>query len=457
MIKKILYMFITSILTLSCSQGFLDIKPAKNLVVLSTIEDFEALLDRVAIFNEKGSQSLSLISSDDYFLTKSSWETIVTPFQRNVYIWDKEIFEGTQSADWDNGYERIFYSNIAIEGLNKIVPSENDQKKWNDVMARALFHRAWNHFNILVLFGEYGSESQDLSNKIGIPLRKESDITIPVTRENVKAAYDFIIEDLNNAQTLFDDSKYNIERPSKQSVLALLARVYLYFQDYEKAFHNADLCLKMNAELIDYNELDASRSYPFPAYGLNNKEILFNSWQPSISALAQSRLCIDTNLLVTYSNDDLRLGMFFRDNGLGNKTFKGSYVGNLFMFSGISLNEVYVIGMEAAARIDKLDVALSLYNNLKIKRINKLSYVPQYEVSKDQLIELILKEKRKEMVLRSNRWEDLKRFNNTSGAKMILTRKLDNQIYTLPPFDNRYTMPIPEYVIKFSGVQQNIR
>jgi len=70
---------------------------------------------------------------------------------------------------------------------------------------------------------------------------------------------------------------------------------------------------------------------------------------------------------------------------------------------------------------------------------------------------MILKEKRKEMVLRSNRWEDLKRFNNTSGAKMILTRKLDNQIYTLPPFDNRYTMPIPEYVIKFSGVQQNIR
>src|SRR5690606_5569264 len=120
MIKKILYVFITSILTLSCSQGFLDIKPAKNLVILSTIEDFEALLDRVAIFNEKGSQSLALISSDDYFLTKSSWETIVTPFQRNVYIWDKEIFEGTQSADWDNGYERIFYSNIAIEGLNKI-------------------------------------------------------------------------------------------------------------------------------------------------------------------------------------------------------------------------------------------------------------------------------------------------------------------------------------------------
>ncbi len=455
--KMKIWFIILSIICYGCADKFLDLKPAKNLVILSTIKDFESLIDRVSVFNEKGSQSLALLSSDDYFLTENSWKTMSSAFQRNAYVWNTEIFEGTQSADWDNGYERIFSANLAIEGLNKIKPSSNDQQYWNNVMGRALFHRAWNHFNLLVLFGEYGAVLGENNKRKGIPLRKESDITIPVTRESVAAAYDIIVNDLLKAEKLFDEQQFNIERPTKRSVLALLARVFIYMQDYEKAYHYADLCIKSSGELIDYNDLDASKSYPFPAYGVGNKEILFNSWQPSITALAENRLCIDTALMTLYHQKDCRLALFFKENGSGYKAFKGSYVGNLFLFSGISLNEVYLIGMESATRIDKLDEALLLYNALRKKRIVTDSYSQQMMVPKAQLLELVIDEKRRELVMRSNRWEDLKRFNNTDGAFMVLTRKLGLSTFNLNPFDKKYNLPIPDYVIKLSEIEQNQR
>ncbi|SEM08104.1 hypothetical protein SAMN05216436_101351 [bacterium A37T11] len=56
--------------------------------------------------------------------------------------------------------------------------------------------------------------------------------------------------------------------------------------------------------------------------------------------------------------------------------------------------------------------------------------------------------------MRGLRWMDIKRLNK-EGANITLTRNLNGQIYTLPPNDPRFALPIPEDVIDLSGMQQN--
>jgi hypothetical protein len=55
------------------------------------------------------------------------------------------------------------------------------------------------------------------------------------------------------------------------------------------------------------------------------------------------------------------------------------------------------------------------------------------------------------------RWIDLRRLNTDSRYAVTLTRNLNNQIYTLPPNDQRYVLPIPDLEIKLSGIEQNPR
>ena len=43
------------------------------------------------------------------------------------------------------------------------------------------------------------------------------------------------------------------------------------------------------------------------------------------------------------------------------------------------------------------------------------------------------------------------------GANITLKRDLDGTIYTLPPNDPRYVMPIPQDEINLSHIEQNAR
>jgi len=69
----------------------------------------------------------------------------------------------------------------------------------------------------------------------------------------------------------------------------------------------------------------------------------------------------------------------------------------------------------------------------------------------------ILVERRKELVLRNVRWFDLRRLNKDPRLAKTLLRKLNGQVYQLPPNDPRYTQYIPQSVIDLSGIEQNIR
>ncbi|HEY0177744.1 MAG TPA: RagB/SusD family nutrient uptake outer membrane protein, partial [Pedobacter sp.] len=71
-------------------------------------------------------------------------------------------------------------------------------------------------------------------------------------------------------------------------------------------------------------------------------------------------------------------------------------------------------------------------------------------------LRIVLQERRKELIMRGIRWMDIKRLNK-EGANITLTRKLNGNVYTLPANDLRFALPIPDDVIAFSGMKQNLR
>jgi hypothetical protein len=77
-------------------------------------------------------------------------------------------------------------------------------------------------------------------------------------------------------------------------------------------------------------------------------------------------------------------------------------------------------------------------------------------VDATEALNIILIERRKELLMRGLRWMDIKRLNK-EDAGIVMKRTINGQTYTLLPNDLRYSFPIPEDVISLSGMQQNPR
>lgn len=98
-------------------------------------------------------------------------------------------------------------------------------------------------------------------------------------------------------------------------------------------------------------------------------------------------------------------------------------------------------------------------NRLLAKRWDKNTvYVPYSTADENEALRKILQERRKELPFTANlRWSDLRRLNKDPRFAATLSRNLNGEIYTLPPNDKRYVLPIPDIEIQLSGIQQNER
>ena len=109
-------------------------------------------------------------------------------------------------------------------------------------------------------------------------------------------------------------------------------------------------------------------------------------------------------------------------------------------------------------RLGSINAAMDDLNALIIKRWkNNGTFVPFTAATANEALAKVLKERRKELIFRGLRWTDLRRLNKDPRFAITLTRNLNGVVYTLPPNDDRYTLPIPDQEIKISGIAQNPR
>jgi hypothetical protein len=467
-IRIIFLLLLIGLMAEGCRKSFLAQKPSTNLLIPNSLTVLQELLENESVMNI--TPALGEVSADNYYLLYTAWMQLDIK-EYNAYIWAPDLYDGQGLvSDWDFPYQQVFYANTVLQGLAGIQADSTDQAQWDMLKGWALFCRAYAFFNIAELFAN-PYDSSTAATDPGIPIRLSSDINEKTTRATLQASYAQILSDLNSAEELLPTAipVNNLNRPSKLAVQALLARIYLSVRDYMDAGKYADSVLQEYSYLLDYNTL-AQDSGNYIIIQRNMPEILYQSNFPdqyngnTLVGVICSGCIVDTNLIASYTPNDLRRSIYFQQDTLNYQqpyldTFllKGSYSGGVFPFSGLATDELFLIRAECSARRGQITNALNDVDTLLIHRMRAGTFAAfNASMSAAETLDTILLERRKELAFRGIRWSDLRRLYK-DGLADTLRRNLNGQTYTLPPGSPLYTLPIPPDVINFSGIEQNPR
>ncbi|GAA4435651.1 hypothetical protein GCM10023091_12480 [Ravibacter arvi] len=133
---------------------------------------------------------------------------------------------------WRKAYEVIYGTNKIIEQVGEGVSPESDQ-----LLGENYFLRAMAHFDLVTLFAR--PFTQDEGKGPGIMIRIDTETSALPPRSTVAEVYSQIIADLEKAGGLMASTK-NSSFASKEVAKALLARVYLFKGDFQKAVAMSD-------------------------------------------------------------------------------------------------------------------------------------------------------------------------------------------------------------------------
>lgn len=442
-IPYLLLIFVAIIATLSCNKSdFLSAKTNQSLIVPETVSDFQAILDNINYMNGAGTYgrpTIGLMASDDYYMLDADYNSR-TQWMRNVYVWQAFPYTGVDLPDWNYPYRTIYYANSALEGINNIAKNSYNKQAWENVKGSALYFRAFANFELSQLFCP-AFDSASMEKDLGLPLRLSADANEQLSRSNIKNTYLQILNDLLDAAKLLPKTVAYKTRPSIAAAYGLLARVYLNMGSYKNAFLYANSCLALQQDLIDYNTLSSSSTYPIVQY--NQEVVIDHNFYDANNSVEK----VDTALYSLYEANDLRKSLFFKQFGAtSDHRFYGSYTGSSLRFSGISVNEMLLIRAECNLRLEHLTGALDDLNTLLAKRYKSGSYMTYYSSKKEEVLNKILLERRKELVFRNIRWQDLRRLNK-EGHSITIKRIIGGTTYELSPDDSRYVFPIPNNVV----------
>lgn len=441
---------------LSCKKDFLNQPPSTAVAVPKTPEAFQAMLDNEIMLSQFPAAGVQ--SADEVMYTDSYGDFIANSSDFNLYTWGDKVYGAEETvADWNGPNGQVFIANQVIAGLQQENIAQTDRAAYNRLRGAALFIRAYAVYSLAQLYAPpYNSQEADTA--WGVPLHTSSNANEPSVRATLQATYQQIINDLQEATRLLPVAvdQVNRNRPSKPAGYAMLARVYLGMRWYQQAGAAADSCLQLYHELMDYNKLDTTSFLPFTAY---NAEILYQSRMRDNNSLAPALLMgngfIDSTLYRSYEPGDLRPALFFRNTHAG-PLIKGSYYGDFNPFTGLAVDEVYLVRAESLAFRGQTDSALYFLNTLLRTRWSEGLFKPLQTSNASTALAWIRTERAKELVLRGQRWTDIRRLNQ-EGANITLVRFHHTTRYELKPNSLKYTLPIPPQAIRLDPMPQNPR
>lgn len=452
--NKFFILGLVSSIILAAASGcdkFLAEKSDKKLVIPNSLDDFQALIDNVQITNA-GYSSEAEASADNYYFSYPVYLARTDAIQR-MHRWEPDrLFPTTSNNSWFSSYQSINVFNTVLAGLDLMEQREMDQSKFNSVYGQALVLRAYRFLDLAGVFClAYDDKASDMD--LGLPLRLDPDFNKPSSRASVNKTYTRIIDDLKASIPLLPVNTINAYRAGRPLAYALLARTYLNMRKYKEAGIYADSCLQLRNELLDYRELDPKKAFPVPAL---NREVIFQAIF-SASSLGVSYTRVPSSIYEMYKEGDLRREIYFNFSGQDTlPSFKGNYTERTTFAGGPTTGEMYLIYAESMARQGRLEETLYALNTLREMRYTDGSFEPFMDQDSDRLLEMVLEERRKELLFRGLRWMDIKRLNK-EGTNIQLWRVWPEETHVLPPNDLRYALPIPEQVISLSGIPQNPR
>lgn len=441
----------------SCKKqdDWLNVKSTQSDVSPKSLPDLQAVLDNSSVMNSYGS-IIGLVGTDNVYLPDANLDALEAT-SRNAYLWAKDIYAGSTAYDWYYNYQVVEYANIVLDAL----PAGSSTGQAGLIRGEALFYRSFAFYQLCQLYCK-PYVAATAGTDPGIPLRLSSDVNTHSVRASVQQSYDQMLADLKTAVSLLPAVPQYKTRPGIVAAQALLAKVYLSMGDYTRAYTYADLVLKSNAALLDYNKLTITTSNPFPSFAKGHPEVIYHAVTYGLTAVlgaSSAKGRVSPDLYSSYTTGDLRKTAFYTaDATTGLFRFKGSYSAQVYNFCGIATDEIYLIRAECQARIGSLSGALADLNTLLKNRFTPATYIPYSTADQATLLSRIILERRKEMPFTGNlRWEDLRRLNADPQFAVTLQRSNHGTTYTLPPNDPRYVYPLPQDEITLDGLTQNNR
>ncbi|RZM21683.1 MAG: RagB/SusD family nutrient uptake outer membrane protein, partial [Pedobacter sp.] len=362
-------------------------------------------------------------------------------------------------SDWNGPYQQIFYANVVIDGLQMIKPSAGEERLWKSLQGSAFFYRAMALFQLANQFC-VPFDSSTASIAYGIPRKTSSDINERPGRGNLNDLFGNIVDELELASELLPELPQPslLSRPSKLAAYALLARVHLVMGNYDRAGFYAGECIRMKPGLLDYNTLSLTSNRPISFNVAANSEVIYWHWMFSYQFGSSTIVGVSQDIVSSYVANDLRKGIFLRDRGNGLYTFKGNYTGDSYLFTGMAVDEMYLIRAECRARLLDANGAMADLNHLlKHRWSNKVVFVPLIARDSGHALEIVLSERRKELLTRGLRWSDLRRLNKDQRFVKTIERIIGTERRLLEPNSALYIFPIPINEISGSGIEQNER
>lgn len=495
--KGIKYIVIVGLLGILCSCGDFLEESSQDEVRPTTLEDLKQLM-----LYEAYPLSTYFIRYLD-FLTddiESAWpgredqKEALNNFAP-IFMWEVDMDEKVTDMNyWELYYKKIKGCNVVLDMVDDMTGVEEERE---NMRGQALALRAYYYLMLVNLYGlPYNTEEIDLDRSLGVPLILTSNVTDTYPERNtLREVYEQIEGDLLKSLPLLEayGTKNDVFRVTDCFAHAVLARMFLYQENWKEVIKHSDYVLKKKNRLVKLENmiqtlwgmesgLDKSKS----VYDLNSVE---NIWSYScegeygglfgvIGFNAPPAYRASDNLFELYEYDssnksnygDLRPKCYYAQVFFAGDIYnpitrpyygdKGNSTISWNTSKGIRVAELYLARAEAIIRLvlagekkaEELQSAIDDLNYLREARYDtrNAEYVQKQSedfASTEELLTFCLEERRRELSFEDHRWFDLRRYGMPELRHTITLSEGNPQEYTLSKGDKRYVLQIPKAVI----------
>ncbi|MBX2942703.1 MAG: RagB/SusD family nutrient uptake outer membrane protein [Cyclobacteriaceae bacterium] len=421
-LDKIYLISLSIFLTLIGCDSFLDIAPPKTELASATVftnnstanAAITSIYARMSTVNGTPFSNLPWLTglSADEFTNYATNLNVVAFYSNSL----TPVNPNMATYFWTPYYNIIYQVNSIMEGLEKSSGVSDEVKK--QIKGEALFVRAFYHFYLTNLFGD-------------IPIITSTDYKANATLSRALQVdvYRQIVTDLTDAKALLNPLYIGADaltestdrvRPNLATAQSLLARVYLYTNQYEKAeaestqvITNQLYSLPNNLSTIFLKgSIEAIwQTQPVPNMTTTFADKFVLTGNPS-TGLNRS-ITLSPSLLSLFETDDLRVSQY-----MGTRTYQGSTIRFVRKHKVTSANsseenmimrlsEQYLIRAEARIQLQMIEEGIEDLNTLR-RRANVEEY--DYQTVSDPLL-LVEQERQRELFAEGHRWFDLRRTN----------------------------------------------
>ena len=441
-----------------------------NYGALKDILNFEGQLDQRNTYVRHLYQ-MSEFPSDNVMISGSTSDNLYISFTRSHFPQMKN-----STYMWYVGYKIILGTNLVIENTKTGESSAKDQ-----LIGENYFLRAMVQFDLLRFFANVPSQGKD---KPGIILKASSSDPAIAARSTVAESYNQVIADLLKAAELMNNSR-GVEYASKEAAWAMLSRVYLYNENFDKSVEYANKLisggrfqLATRANYVDnfHNTPKSTESIFIIKHNVQDDRGFgsLGSMYLTDQALGWGEVYISETYkkLLDKNPEDIRNRLIKPDldasgqirfrNVIYPKYFitKFSYQDGVVTLTSpqyLRLSEVYLNRAESNAKLGKVADAIADLNIIRTRAGltgNKLYSASN--TTSSNIMDAVLEERRLELAFEGHRAYDLYRNNKDTDRSFpglhLLTGQTKQVIKSNDP-RNIYLLPLGELQINPKCVQ----